>query len=184
MMSVDLLSGMVKLSRRQILDSRQPDTLSDLTHYTEAEMRSMILQEVPKFPIKPPRAWSKEYFSAGVATASDITKAMMPSASATATSSQQQTARPHRRHHNSHSHAQQGDQQQHAKNRGGHGHGYQAQHVGSSASSERRRSKPNNHNKDASKPHGERPVKITTTSNESVDGANSTPPPPPAKPSV
>lgn len=176
-----MLSGTVKLSRRQILDSDQRDTLSDLTHYTEAEMKSMILQEVPKFPIKPPRVWSKEYFSTSVATASDITKAMTPTASTGANNTQPSSGKPQRRHHypHAHAHTQQGGQQQHARNKGGHSQGHQGHHhaaASNSSPAEHRRPKPNHFNTDASRPVKDKAVK--TPPNTSNVPATSTAPPP------
>jgi polyribonucleotide nucleotidyltransferase len=61
--NVDISSGTIKISRRMMLDKTQStDTLQDLHLIGHEEIADMILHEVPKFPVKPPRTWSKEFF--------------------------------------------------------------------------------------------------------------------------
>jgi hypothetical protein len=62
---VDTTAGTVKLSRKILLDDDQingPDRLEDLKLASDEDVVKLIGLEKPKFPVKPPRTWSKDFF--------------------------------------------------------------------------------------------------------------------------
>lgn len=62
MLAFDVESGTVKLSRKLMLDETAPDNLKDIRLPSTDEVVNLILHELPKFPVKPPRPWSPEFF--------------------------------------------------------------------------------------------------------------------------
>eukprot|EP00981_Chlorochromonas_danica_P000644 scaffold143_cov173-Ochromonas_danica.AAC.20 len=75
-LAFDVESGTVRLSRKLMLDPKLPDNLKDIQLPSKDEVVNLILHELPKFPVKPPRPWSLDFFRGNVASASDIAKAL------------------------------------------------------------------------------------------------------------
>lgn len=45
-----------------MLNPNLPDRLEDISVNTDDTVGRMMLHELPKFPVKPPRPWSQDFF--------------------------------------------------------------------------------------------------------------------------
>jgi predicted RNA-binding protein with RPS1 domain len=69
-LQVDKGSGQVRVSRKALMNSNEPDTLQP-----EAQDLTTSLKAVPKFPVSPPRPWDRNFFRSKIAADAPVKKA-------------------------------------------------------------------------------------------------------------